>query len=124
MEAGNVPSGNDPDMRAYHEVFSRLKNVPATALSPDFADAVMGKILKKQSTYSPRDLLGFGIGVFLLTIACLVAVAMSELNVAAIRNTSGYLGLLLFGMLFVLVLNRMDRKFVSGKQADKNSALS
>lgn len=124
IEAGNIPSGDDPDMRAYGEVFSRLKKAPEVALSPDFADAVMVKILKRQSRHSSRDFLWFGIGIFLLTVACLVAVAMSGLSFAAIRHTSGYSGLLLFGMLFILVLNRIDRKLVSGKHEGKNAELS
>ena len=124
VEGGRKPAGDDPDMQAYHEVFRRLNLEPDFQLSPAFSDKVVSRILEIRSN-SYRDFVWLGIGIFFLIVSCMIAMWMSgvklNLNIRLtdlgfLKNISGYAGLFAFGIIFIIVLNQLEKKIIFQKK--------
>ena len=124
IEAGQKPTGDDPDMQAYHEVFRRLNREPDFQLSPAFSDKVVSRLLEEKSN-PYRDFVWLGVGIFFLIASCMTAMWMSGIklnlnfrftDLVFLKNISGYAGLFAFGVIFVIVLNQLDKKILSPKR--------
>jgi hypothetical protein len=117
IDAGLKPVGEELDVRAYEEVFLRLRRRPETLLSTNFADKIIARVIEKNRHSASRDFVWFGLGIFALVIACVVAVVMTgfQFKLGFLKDISSYFGLFAFGIVFILVLNRLDKKLVLRK---------
>jgi hypothetical protein len=115
IESGNSTNADELDVKAYEEVFARLRKKPDGYLSAGFADRVVVRIQEKQRISTSRDFVWLAIGVFLLTISVIVATVMSGFrpSLGVLKGMSGYAGVFAFGVIFILLLNRIDKKFLS-----------
>jgi hypothetical protein len=114
IESGNSTNADELDVKAYEEVFARLRKKPDGYLSAGFADRVVVRIQEKQRISTSRDFVWLAIGVFLLTISVIVATVMSGFrpSLGVLKGMSGYAGVFAFGVIFILLLNRIDKKFL------------
>ena len=116
--------------RAYRTVFDAMKKGPSYKLPSNFADKVMVKIEMASQRSSSRELVWLYLGLASFVIAAGVAMVMTnfgelnfgELNfdkidLGALKFISGYPGLFIFGGLFILGLQWIDKKFIHPKQA-------
>jgi hypothetical protein len=115
IESGNSTNADELDVKVYEEVFARLRKKPDGYLSAGFADRVVVRIQEKQRISTSRDFVWLAIGVFLLTISVIVATVMSGFrpSLGVLKGMSGYAGVFAFGVIFILLLNRIDKKFLS-----------
>ena len=105
------------DAYAYKKVFDALTLEPDFHLPVNFADQV---ILKMESgKESLRDFVWFGLGIFLFAIATLVTIMLTNFSVSfgAMKFITGYPGLFIFGVCFILALQWLDKKFVRPKSS-------
>jgi hypothetical protein len=118
IESGNYSSGDELDVKAYQEVFARLRKKHDLYLSADFADKIVVRVQAKQRRAASRDFLWLGIGVSLLIIALIVAAIMSGFRPAFgfLKGMSAYAGVFAFGIAFILFLNRLDKKIVPRRE--------
>jgi hypothetical protein len=107
--------GNDPDAYAYKKVFAALKQEPDFQLPVNFADKVVQKIEAKKEL--SVDFLWFGIGIFLFALAAIVAIVLTNFKVSfgTLKFISGYPGLFIFGFVFILFIQWLDKKLVQPK---------
>lgn len=119
IEQGVEPMGDDLDVHAYRVLFSRLKREPDFHLPINFSDSVVTRVIEKRKREASREFLWFGAGMFLLLIAFVVAVALSGFkpNFGFLKNMSSYLGLLIFGVAFILSLQFLDKKIITNKNS-------
>ncbi len=104
------------DAKAYRMVFHALSREPGFALPATFADRVMSRLTEKRSS---RDIFWLFMGLGSLFLTLIVAILLSGfkpdfsfLSVGAFTFLSSYKGLVVFGILFILLLQWIDRKFV------------
>jgi hypothetical protein len=121
LELGQIPQGDDLDLSAYRAVFKALEKAPESGLSKNFADKIVAKVIAKRKKSESRDFFWFGVGIFCLVITFIIvfAIAAPKLHLGFLRDMSGYSGLLVFGVVFLLALNWLDKKMVG----QKNSAI-
>ena len=101
------------DAQAYQKVFEALKREPEYSLPTGFADHIINLVEVKEKTKEvSRDNLWFGLGLLSFIIALVVAFALTDfkLSVGAFRFFSGYPGLIVFGIAFILFLQWLDKK--------------
>lgn len=110
--------GDDRHSNAYRHIFRALEADPGTGLSVSFADKVVMIARGKQKQRKSRELVWIGVGAVLLLVALVTAVVMTgyKLNLGFLSGMSAYKGLALFGILFIGLLNWIDKRFVSQKQ--------
>jgi len=110
IERGNF-SDDTLDQKAYQQVFASLKKEPYV-LPSSFADQVINRIENK-STLS-KDYLWFGLGLLLLVGGAIFAAVQSDfkLNFGVLRLPSGYTGLIVFGLAFILLLHYLDKQLI------------
>lgn len=106
---------DDIDAYAYKRVFETLKQEPDFHLPINFADKVIQKIEARKESSS--DFLWFGIGIFMFAIAAIVAIVLTDFKVSfgAFKFISGYPGLFIFGLCFILFIQWLDKKLVRPK---------
>ncbi|HRI77903.1 MAG TPA: hypothetical protein PLR06_00075 [Cyclobacteriaceae bacterium] len=106
--------GEGPDAKAYQRIFDVLKKEPDFQLPADFADSVIAKWQPAQITSSSREIFWIFIGVAAFTIVLGIAVVLTEftLNFGALKFLSDHSGLMIFGIVFVLTLQWIDKRFV------------
>lgn len=112
---GKNPDGDAMDLKAYQTVFSGLKKEPDFSLSPAFADKVVGLVIKKQKTKSNlKELLWFGLGISLLFMAFITAIALTgfEFNFGFLNALSAYRGLIAFAIFFIGLLHWLDKRLI------------
>jgi hypothetical protein len=109
-QRGETVSG--PDGAAYRKVFQALGREPNFKLPPSFADRVMHRALG--TSRKSIDMLWFYTGLFACLVALIVAVLMSgfKMNLALPGFVRNYPGFVVFGILFVLGLQWLDRRLV------------
>jgi hypothetical protein len=114
IESGNDPGGDELDVKAYQEIFSRLRKSPDVNLSADFVDRIIVKIEAKQKRSASRDFYWLGLGVLLLFVALVVASVMTGFKptLGFLKGMSAYAGVFAFGVAFILFLNRLDKKLL------------
>ena len=113
IESGKA-SGDELDVRAYQEVFARLKKKPDLYLSADFADKIIVRVEQKQRRSASRDFFWLACGVSLLIVALVVAFVLSGFKptLGFLKGMSAYAGLFVFGIAFILFLNRLEKKII------------
>lgn len=99
------------DALAYQRVFNSLKKEPDFHVSLPFADRIIALIEKKEER---KDFWWIAAGIFLTVIALIVALAITKVNwsTGSFTFVSEYYGLVLFGIVFILALQWIDKKFV------------
>jgi len=99
------------DARAYQRVFDALKKEPDFHVSLPFADRVLAIIEKKEEK---RDYWWMAAGIFLTVIALIVSLALTSAHwtAGAFTFLSGYPGLVVFGIAFILFLQWVDKKVI------------
>ena len=121
IEAGNRLAYDDPDAKAYQEIFARLNKEPEAYLPLDFADNVIVRIREQQQRSASRDYYWLIAGVLLLSIAMIVAVVLTgfQAGLGFLKGMSAYVGLFAFGAAFILFLNRLDKKILLKAGVDR-----
>jgi hypothetical protein len=109
IEKGLVNESDDAG--AYQRVFDALKKEPDFHVSLPFADRVLAIIEKKEEK---RDYWWMAAGIFLTVIALIVSLALTSAHWTAGVFTflSGYPGLVVFGIAFILLLQWVDMKVI------------
>lgn len=110
IEKGFNHEGSE-DALAYRKLFDALRKEPDFNVSLPFADRIIDLIDKREEK---RDFWWMGIGIFLSLISMIVALTLTQANWSAGVFTflSGYPGLVIFGIAFILVLQWIDKKVV------------
>src|SRR5687768_6870975 len=118
LERGETPAGDGLDVKAYQAVFQALKKDPGYELQPDFAARVADRVMKGQKGGFSKDYLWFGAGILFLIIALVGTILYTgfRFDFGFLNAMSDYKGLAIFGIVFVLLLNWLDKKLVKEKQ--------
>ncbi|MBN8576044.1 MAG: hypothetical protein J0L66_03840 [Cytophagales bacterium] len=104
------------DSEAYRHVFKALKKEPAFYVSLPFADRVLARIARREEQ---RDLRWLALGIFLSVIALVVTLALTKTwTIGVFSFISGYPGLIVFGIAFIVLLQWVDRKLIR-KRSDE-----
>jgi hypothetical protein len=116
IETNEQMDGSDIDVRSYQFVFHAI-NRPAETLPENFSDRIIAKIIAKQKKEASREWWLFGLGIFLLVIAFIVAIVFSgfKLEMGFLKSMSAYAGLFLFGAAFLIVLNILEKKLLHNR---------
>jgi hypothetical protein len=114
---GDQPNPDEMDDLAFSAVDRSMRREPEFRLPADFSDRVIAKIETRSD--SSRDIVWFGAGIFAFIIAAIVAVVFTDfkLNFGVLKFISGYPGFVAFGVLFILVLQWVDKKVIQKKLA-------
>lgn len=114
IESGENPQGDELDVKAYREVFHALNHDRGFELPANFTDRVVAKVMGKRKKDSSRDMWWFGIGIFLIVIAFVVAVVFTgfKMDLGFLRGIADYKGLVIFGIAFIAFLNWLDKKLI------------
>jgi hypothetical protein len=115
IELGIYTNADELDVKAYEEVFARLRKKPDVHLSEGFADRVIVRIQEKQKRQASHDFIWLAFGVFLLAISSIVATVLSgfQPSLGFLKGMSAYGGVFAFGVIFILLLNRLDKKLLT-----------
>lgn len=106
IEAGG--HAYDEESEAYRYVFKVLKHEPAFHVSLPFADRILARIEKKEEQ---RDFRWLALGISLSVIALIVTLALTKAwTVGVFSFISGYPGLVIFGLAFIVLLQWVDRR--------------
>jgi len=108
------------DTHLYQKIFEGLKHEPEYTLPLYFADRLVTLIESREKAKEiARDNLWLGIGLFSFVIALVVALVLTgfKVSVGAFRFFEGYLGLIIFGICFVLLLHWVDKKILRKVEA-------
>ena len=101
------------DASSYRKIFNALKKEPTYSLPAAFSDDIIKRIeMTRPSTSSDR--LWFALGIAGFVVAALVTILLTgfKLSAGTFKFLSGYSGLLIFGIAFVLLLQFFDKKFI------------
>ncbi|MGC4020938.1 MAG: hypothetical protein QM734_02875 [Cyclobacteriaceae bacterium] len=101
-----------PDADAYKIVFKSLKKEPNYNLSNDFALKVSSLAESKKTFNWERFILISGIFGFLGALIFSLAWVKPSFSFGVFTFFSGYRGLIIFAIIFVLVLNWVDKKLI------------
>lgn len=108
VEAGQITGHEDDE--AYRYVFTALKQEPAFHVSISFADRILAKLERKEEQ---RDFRWLAVGIFLSVIALVVTLVVTKAwTIGVFSFVSGYQGLIVFGIAFILLLHWVDRKLL------------
>ena len=113
VEKGLTNESNE-DARAYQRIFDALKKEPDFHVSLPFADRIIALIEKKEEK---RDYWWMAAGIFLIFIALVVAIVLANIHwtTGVFTFLSGYSGLVIFGIAFILFLQWIDKKVIKKK---------
>lgn len=110
IESGNETHGTDAD--AYKIVFNSLKQNPQYKLSANFASNVSSRIASKKS-FNWDYFLFVAAGIsFLAVLIYAIALVKPTFSTGVFTFVSGYSGLVVFAMTFILLLNFIDKKLI------------
>lgn len=114
IEAGRNTGADDVDAKAYRQVFRALSAPPETSLSSNFADRIVARIEEKRKRESKKDAIWFasGIGVMILVFVATILYTGFQFDLGFLNEMSGYAGLFIFGVAFIVLLNILDKKLV------------
>jgi hypothetical protein len=123
IEAGKILADESIDTSAYQTVFRALKKEPALRLPESFSSAVVQKLQRKNASgISEYFWLGFG---FLLIVAALIvtfAYVDFKLSFGFLSAMSSYKGLFIFGVVFIVALNFLEKQILKSRGGDKKTA--
>lgn len=113
IEAGDSPG----DAIAYKKIFTALSKSPEVSLPHDFADKIVSRVIENQKQSDARDLFWLGTGLFSLLVAFIGTIVYTgfRLNLGFLEEMSGYSGLFVFGVAFIILLHWVDRRILSSK---------
>src|SRR5688500_15140580 len=116
---GRTPEADSMDIRAYKKVFRALEKSPGFALQPGFAEKTVARLVAQQQAKPSRDYFWFGAGIFFLIASAIATVLFTgfTLNFGFLNVMADYKGLAIFGILFVVFLNWLDKRLVVRKHA-------
>ncbi len=99
------------DARAYQRVFDALKKEPDFHVSLPFADRILTLIEKKEEK---RDYWWMAAGIFLIIVTLIVTLVLTKIHwsIGVFTFVSGYPGLVVFGVAFILLLQWVDKKVI------------
>jgi hypothetical protein len=105
------PVGNSADAKAYRTVFDVLAKEPYH-LPATFADSVLSKI-ESRSKFA-TDHIWMGLGLFSLLVGGLVTCLFLNfrINFGSFKFISGYAGLIVFGIFFILAVQLIDKRLI------------
>lgn len=111
IEKGHAVEGTDAS--SYKRVFSALMKEPSFVLPTNFS----GDVIKRMAIARPeasKDNLLLGLGIFGFVLAAIITIVLTGFNpsAGAFKFLSGYSGLFIFGIMFVLILQYFDKKFI------------
>ena len=111
-EGKTLPS--HPDTRAYQKVFDGLRQEPGFELPLHFEDRILQQIEAQEKRAERRGAYWLIAGVFLLVIAAVIGAALVGFkpSFGAFAFLSRYTGLFIFGIVFIMALQWIDRKIV------------
>jgi hypothetical protein len=111
IESGLTPTTEDG--RFYQQVFKALKQEPVFHVSLPFADRILSKLEKRDEQ---RDFRWLAFGIFLSVVALVIVLALTNAwTIGVFSFVSGYPGLVIFGVMFIVFLNWVDRKVIRKK---------
>lgn len=118
LEKGQLPHGNGLDVKAYQEVFRALKKDPGYPLSPNFAERVVARAFSRQQNTVLKDYLWFGAGMFFMALAFAATVLYTNFrfDFGFLNVMADYKGLVIFGIVFIIFLNWLDKRLVHARQ--------
>jgi len=118
LEEGKMPVGDELDIKAYQHVFDALEREPAFSLPSTFADQVVNLAVRKHRRNTFKEYFWFSFGMFLLLIAFVIAVALTDFRISAgiFSGLSSYKGLLIFGAFFIGLLHWLDKQLIRSKR--------
>lgn len=102
----------EEDVKAYRLFLRAVEKEETFELSDDFAEKVAGRLNLKHSAV--HEFLWFGVGIFLLIISCIVAIALTDFkfDFGFLESISPYSGVFLFGTIFIILLHLIDKKWI------------
>ena len=114
IEKGEVPTGEDLDVRAYQEVFRALKKDPGYQLSSGFAERVVSKLNERQNRFLSSDYFWFLSGLLFVLITSIITLMFTNfrLDLGFLSVMSDYTGLVVFGAIFIVFLNWLDKRLI------------
>jgi hypothetical protein len=115
FDAGKNPEGEALDIKAYQSVFKALQTEPEFILSSAFADKVVATAMQKQQSRSfLSTYFWFGMGIVLLLIAFIVAIALTDfkLDFGFLNGLSSHKGVIVFGIFFIGLLHWLDKQLL------------
>jgi hypothetical protein len=98
----------DEESEAYRHVFKALQHEPAFHVSLPFADRILAKLEKRDEQ---RDFRWLAFGIFLSVVALVIVLALTNAwTIGVFSFVSGYPGLVIFGVMFIVFLNWVDKR--------------
>ncbi len=107
-------AGEGLDDQAYRRVFAVLKREPSYQLPPDFAAKVIRSMQLAPQQYTTLEFIWLYTGLIAFVIAAGITIFLTgfEINLGVLKFLSSYPGLIVFGALFILALQWIDKRFV------------
>jgi hypothetical protein len=105
-------AGDGLDAQSYKRVFNALKKEPEFQLSGNFADKVIARIEVKKESSGDFFWIASGIVAFVVTAIVSVVLTDFKFTFGAFKFITGYPGLIVFGIAFILGLHWLDKKLV------------
>ena len=116
IESGNFTGGDDE--KAYRYIFNALTKESLDGLPAGFADRVALRVEHKKRESSLPEILLAIFGGLAFVIGLIVTIAMTgfKLNLGFLNALSEYKGLFLFGIVFIILINVIDRQLLRKKE--------
>ena len=116
---GRTPYADPMDIKAYRKILRALEKNPGFELRPGFAEKTVARLVAQQQANRSRDYFWFGAGIFFLIASAIATVLFTgfTLNFGFLNVMSDYKGLAIFGVLFIGLLNWLDKRLVIRKHA-------
>ena len=112
VETGHAPEGPEGD--SYKIVFSALKKNPEFKLPTNFAHRVAAMAPDRGKAFNwDKFFLISGCVSFFFALIYAIASIHTKFSAGVFSFISGYPGLIVFGIFFILVLNWIDKKWIS-----------
>ena len=112
---------NDPEVKVYKSVFNALKNAPQYTAPADLADVVLKRIDTKSQSKSlfHNDYLWLAFGIMILFAAAIFVVLQMnyKIDFGFLNDLAAYKRLIIFGALFITLINLVDRRLVRRKKS-------
>jgi hypothetical protein len=103
-----------PDADSYRLVFTALKKNPELSLPAGFAERVAGLAPSRIRAFNwDKFFLVSGCASFLCALAYAVVSISPSFSTGVFSFVSGYPGLVAFAVMFVLILNWIDKKWIA-----------
>jgi hypothetical protein len=112
----SLVSGSDKDTRAYRLVFEALRQEPEFRLSSKFSDSVLQRM---ETAEGRSQYYWFAFVILGFVVAAGVAIALTDFrpDFGFLKHISKFTGLFVFGAAFVVLLQWVDKKLLTGKSA-------